>query len=126
MLAGTVTSDGEGVVRIALFANGRRLEFDAVVDTGFNGSLTLPPSLISETGLTFIGFGEAIMANGAVDRFPMYTATILWDDQERLVPVESADTHPLIGMSLLRAHEVWMPVVDGGQVTITPIRSSQG
>lgn len=47
-------------------------------------------------------------------------AVILWDGQERDVLVLSADGGPLVGMATLYSHDVFLHVVDGGQVTVQP------
>ncbi|HEX5716821.1 MAG TPA: hypothetical protein VF179_11730 [Thermoanaerobaculia bacterium] len=42
MLTGHVTSDNEAILPIALFgAEGRIVQVEAVIDTGYNGFLTL-------------------------------------------------------------------------------------
>ena len=44
--------------------------------------------------------------------------TVLWDGQPRDVDALVADTQPLMGMSLLDGHSLYMEVEDGGRVVI--------
>lgn len=93
-------------------------EFEAVVDTGFNGSLTLPPPLIATLGLPFRGRGHATLADGSESFFDFHEATVVWDGRPRRVPVSTADTHPLVGTALLDGYELTVQVVNGGGVFI--------
>jgi len=53
-----------------------------VIDTGFNGSFTLPPGLIASLGLPWLCQQQGILADGNVQIFDVYS--------------------PLIGMALLQ------------------------
>ena len=54
MISGWVNAFREAVVRLPVQgARGREQAIEAVLDTGFNGYLTLPPELIAELGLPF-------------------------------------------------------------------------
>ena len=48
----------------------------------------------------------------------VYTATVIWDDLERSIPVQEASDVPLAGMALLYGHSLLVHIVDGGQVVI--------
>jgi clan AA aspartic protease len=87
-------------------------------DTGFTGFLTLPAVLIAALGLPWLCRQPGILADGSVDVFDVYTATVLWDGQSRTVEVEAADAEPLVGMSLLDYHSLRIDVLAGGVVTI--------
>lgn len=55
MMSGTVNSDPEAVLRLSLRdAGGAPHGAGAVIDTGFNGFLTLTPSLIEALGLPWL------------------------------------------------------------------------
>ncbi|MDE2736209.1 MAG: hypothetical protein OXI72_17565 [Gemmatimonadota bacterium] len=61
MITGIVSADYEAVIRLKVQGPiGQEREVDAVVDTGFNGFLTLPPRLITPLGLTRRRRGRAI------------------------------------------------------------------
>ena len=122
MITGIVSLNREAVVRLKVHAaNGQEQEVEAVIDTGFTGQFTLPPTLIAGLGLTWLTQGQAIMANGQIETFDVYAAGILWDGQPIRVMAEEADTEPLIGMSLLYGYKMTMETVDGGPVTIERI-----
>lgn len=65
MIQGTVTADREPIVRIVVRdTSGQDHAHDAVVDTGFTGWLTLPPSVIASLNLPWREWGAGILANG--------------------------------------------------------------
>jgi predicted aspartyl protease len=54
MISGEVNAYREAVVRLPVRSpRGREQAIEAIVDTGFNGYLTLPPDVIAELGLPF-------------------------------------------------------------------------
>ena len=71
MMTGQVNAYREAVVSLVVRgpANVGR-EIDAVVDTGFNGFLTLPASLIHELGLVWRRRGRAVVITGGSPRGP--------------------------------------------------------
>lgn len=119
MIVGVVTADLEATVPLeVLDASGRQHRIEAIVDTGFTGFLTLPSALIGSLGLVWLGREEGVLADGTVRLFDVYEGTVTWDSQWRTVEVEAADTDPLLGVSLLRGHDLRIQVVDGGTVII--------
>jgi predicted aspartyl protease len=66
MIAGTVNADYEAVIRLHVQGpSGLAHEVDAIIDTGFNGFLTLPPALVTALGLIRLSRGRALLANAA-------------------------------------------------------------
>ena len=121
MITGTV-GDREGVIRLrVLGAGGQEQEIDGVIDTGFNGFLTLPPTLIAAMGYPRIGYGRTQMSNGKEEAFDIYEAAIVWDGQLRTIEADEADTDALVGMSLIYGFELRMQGKEGGRVTIEPL-----
>jgi clan AA aspartic protease len=119
MITGVVNADREATIRLPVQdVSGREHEIEAVLDTGFNGSLTLPPALIATLGLPWRTRGLVVLANGAEEQCDIYAATLIWDGIPRRILVEAADTTPLIGMALLHGHEVRIQVVEGGGVIV--------
>ena len=119
MIEGVVNAYYEAVVRLSLLnTSGESREVDVVVDTGFNGFLTLPPTLVAELGLTRLGRKSLILANGERDVFDTYGVTVFWEGQSRFVDADEADAVPLLGMSMLDNHDLSIQVRDGGRVVI--------
>ena len=52
MITGVVNARHEAMIRLSVhYANGQAQEVEAILDTGFSGSLTLPPAVIAALGL---------------------------------------------------------------------------
>jgi predicted aspartyl protease len=52
MIIGVVNAQTEATIRLPVRASdGREREIEVILDTGFNGSLTLPPMMIVSLGL---------------------------------------------------------------------------
>ena len=119
MIDGAVNAAYEAVVPIAVRGPaGRVRDIEAVIDTGYNGFLTLPPVLVGALGLPFVTGGQAILADGGEATFDIHSVTVLLDGQPRDVDVYVSDTAPLVGMRLLDGHSVCIDVESGGRVVI--------
>lgn len=119
MITGIVTDDRQALIRLTVRgATGQEQEIEAIIDTGFDGCLSLPSSLILLLNLPWRERGRALLADGSETVFDIYEGTVLWDGQVRRIPVHEAETIPLIGMSLLQAYELTVEVQSGGKVTI--------
>ena len=119
MIEGVVNFAYEAVIPLSLRGPaGQAQEVEAVIDTGFTGFVTLPPSLVAELGLVFMGTSEATLADGSEVSFDAYDVTVLWEGQPRDVLIDEADTTPLVGMLLLDRHNLNIDVESGGRVLI--------
>lgn len=66
-MRGTFTPDGAPVLTVEVLGpGGLGAEIDAVVGTGFNGHLTLRPSMVRALSLDWTGEGESELADGSV------------------------------------------------------------
>ncbi len=119
MIQGVVNSAYEAVVPLTLQGpEGQTREIEAVIDTGYNGFLTLPPALVAELGLAYRDRGRAILADGSESLFDTYDVTVLWDTHLRNTRASAADATPLVGMRLLDRHNLNIDVGNGGHVVI--------
>lgn len=127
---GTVNSiDGdllEAVVTLEVARendNAELIEF--VVDTGFDGQVTLPLNIISRLNLPGItGAVEVTVADGSIDHFDRYIAYIRWHGQLSPVRALNMECAPLIGMELLRDSNISIDAVPGGAVTIAELAAA--
>lgn len=125
MITGLVQSD-EARIRLKVKGQwGREQDVDAVIDSGFNGALTLPPALIATLGLRRRSVDRARLADGSTCVFQVYVGKLLWDGKVRSILVAEADADPLVGMRLLRGYELRMQVRHRGRVTIKRLPSKK-
>ena len=121
MIVGVVNALREATIRLLLrSADDQEQEIGLILDTGFSGSLTLPPTVIAALDLPFRSRGSAVLADGSEIEFDIRTATVIWDGTPRNILVEAADTDPLLGMAMLYGHDIYIRAVDGGGVMIHP------
>ena len=119
MIEGVVNSAYEAVVTLTLRGPaGQTTEINAVIDTGYNGFLTVTPALVAELGLPFISISSGTLADGSEVDFDVWGITVLWDGAARFIEADEADTTPLVGMLLLDGHNLNIAVERGGPVAI--------
>ena len=103
-------------------ADGRFLSIEAVVDTGYSGTLALPPSLIGQLELP-AGLPTVVtLGNNVERRLRSFVGQILWHDRMRSIPVLEARGVPLIGTRLLAGSQLIVQFRSGGEVVIEEIR----
>jgi clan AA aspartic protease len=120
MIEGRVNEDREAIVQLAVRGEGevKSEEIQVVVDTGYDGFLTLPPSVTDGLNLPSRGQGEALLADGSVHEVLLVSATVEWDGVLRRVVVEEVDAEPLLGMLLLEDYDLRIACREGGRVAI--------
>lgn len=122
MITGVVNTHREAIIRLVVRGpKGQRQRINAVVDTGFDGWLSLPTALIASLGLPWRRRARALLADGSETVFDVYEGTVVWDRNRRRIPVDEADTAPLVGMALLNGYELKVQVRTRGTITIRPL-----
>jgi clan AA aspartic protease len=122
MMQGTVNQSCEATLPIVIKNNATTQLVDTVIDTGFSGFLTLPFDIISALGLSWEGRDVATLGDGTSCTFEVYTVIVIWDGQYREIYVNESETVPLIGMRLLRGYDLRIQTIEGGTVTIKPLK----
>lgn len=118
MISGRIRNR-EAIIELEVSAPGQPSQLvEAVIDTGYNGYLTLPGQLVTVLRLPFAGHRRGTLADGSITRLDVYLATVVWHGQPKDVLVSQAAGAPLIGMSMLKGSRMTMDVVDGGDVMI--------
>jgi clan AA aspartic protease len=119
MIRGVINPEFEPIIPLSIRrADGKIFTQDAIVDTGFNGWLSLPPDLIVALNLSWKRRGRAILGDGSECVFNVYEAIVLWDDTLLAIPVDEADAEPLVGMSLMEGYALKMQIFEGGPVEL--------
>jgi clan AA aspartic protease len=98
----------------------------AVIDTGYSGSLSLPPTLIRSLRLRWRSVDRGTLADGSECLFDVYEGHVTWDGRMRPILVDEADADPLIGMELLAGYELKIQVRSRGRVTIKKLEAARG
>jgi clan AA aspartic protease len=94
------------------------LEIGCVIDTGFEGALTLPISAIEKLQLPFVARINANLANDDNVVTSVHRATIVWDGAEIEIPVLAMGSRPLIGTLLLNNYNLNIDFCDGGILSV--------
>ena len=119
---GTVSVNLEPVVPLRVRGPaGTEVEVEAVIDTGYNGSLTLPAATAALLGLPQLVGGRATLADGSVRRFDNFTAEVFWGGTWLDVVASAVGGEVLLGMSLLAGRGPWVEAHPGGAVEVRPI-----
>jgi len=119
MISGFVNADFEAIISLSICDHeGKIYTQDAIIDTGFNGWLSLPPDLIDQLNLTWKRRGRAILGDGSECVFNVYEAIVVWDGNYLTIPIDEADSEPLVGMSLMEGYQLTVQVFEEGSVEI--------
>lgn len=123
MMHGVVNLSCEATISLVIRNTDRQTRLvDAVIDTGYTGYLSLPREIIVALNLSWTGNDRGTLGDGSEATFEVYAATVIWDGQYRNIPVNEAETVPLVGMSLLYGYDLQIRAVEGGNVTIKAIQ----
>jgi clan AA aspartic protease len=123
--SGLVTGDLEATVVLnVLPAQGDAISVTAVIDTGFNGYLTLPAETIESLALRFHSYTEAELGDGHTIVLRKFEGEVLWNGLPRAVTILQTQGAPLVGMALLEKHRICIDVIPQGNVAIDCIRNS--
>ena len=94
--------------------------YDAIVDTGFTGQLTLPATHCTVLGLEYDRKTYTMFGNASIEDIDVYRANVFWDGSWQTVSVLATGTEVLIGMNMLRGSSVCFDAVDMGAIEIEP------
>jgi len=122
-MKGVVTAALEAILPLEIQdAKGKRIQVDAVIDTGFTGHLALPADVVEMLSFPVQGVRSAILGDGHRVMVDVYEAQVLWHGKLRevqLLAMEGA----LVGMSLLYGSDVCLRVVENGTVTVSEVKN---
>ncbi|HEX5324673.1 MAG TPA: hypothetical protein VFW40_12870, partial [Capsulimonadaceae bacterium] len=99
----------------------RPLEIEFVLDTGFDGELSLPSHLAQLIDSEIAGTQSVQLADGRIASSPYYAIEIDWMDELRLTEVLLLEGNPLLGIELLKGHLLQIEISEGGEVSAEPL-----
>jgi clan AA aspartic protease len=118
MMQGYVNTNYEAVIAVVVSYDGKHKSVNAVIDTGFTGFLSLPSEIVADLELPWSYRDRATLGDGSETLFDIHEASVIWDGQFREIEINSADTEPLLGMSMLRGYRLQVDNIQGGLVVI--------
>ncbi|MGD9857496.1 MAG: clan AA aspartic protease [Planctomycetaceae bacterium] len=118
MIEGIVNADLEAMIAVTIHGPGGVRAVDALIDTGFNGALSLPSALISDLQLPWRQTGWAVLADDSRILVDLFEASVEWHGAERRVYVDEGCSTALLGMSLLEGSHLRINVVEAGRLAI--------
>lgn len=122
MMHGVVNLSCEATISLVVSNTNRQTRLIvAVIDTGYTGFLSLPREIIVALNLPWTGIDRGTLGDGSEVTFEVYAATVIWDGQYLNIPVNEAETEPLVGMGLLYRYDLCIRAVEGGNVTIKAV-----
>ena len=106
-MKGYVDEFGQPKMEIILIGESKRLTTEAVIDTGFNGELSIPVNMAIELGLKLIALEKVELADGCQRNEMVFSGKILWEKLERDVNIfVTYAGEPLIGTMLLGGQDI--------------------
>lgn len=119
-LSGSIDARGHPRVKVVLRGPFGHSQVDAIVDTGFNGALSVPEQNVARLGLRKRTVRLTRFADGTLRTVPVYHIEIEWVDGATFAEaLESNLPDVLIGAGLLRGHQL---MVDYGPAQSLEIR----
>ena len=119
MIRGTVFPNRQALLAVALLDTaGQFQSFDFVLDTGFDGDLSLPSQTIQTLVAVRLSPSIIELADGSRTTAHTWAATALWDGERRTVSIMESEGDPLLGMSLLWGNHIALEAKDFGGVVI--------
>jgi clan AA aspartic protease len=104
-------------------ATGSRTEIEMVVDTAFEGFITLPRHILRNLRRLKRGTVRTVLADDSESRADYYVCTVIWNGRKRQIQVLLMDGDPLLGTEMMRNYSLSVDFVPGGTVSIRPIKA---
>ena len=122
MMRGIVNADLEATIRRHVAGpNGQRQEVMAIIDTGYNGALSLPLSTVTALALPPSASRIVTLGDASQRAFDFYTADIHWEGQVHRIRVLCVEGSALVGTALLQGYKLEADFTTGGVVILTPL-----
>ena len=100
---------------------GNQTNVSALVDTGSNGFVSLPPEIIDELTLIPIGTDVVELANAKSENVRIFGGAVTLGAQTFRAPIHQIGDEPTIGTALLRSYNLSVDFVPDGDVQVHPI-----
>src|SRR5437667_5435995 len=99
MTTGTVLDLTAYVTSTLVSPNGRHMDVDLVIDTGFTGTVALPEALCLALELPYLTSQQFTFADGHVDWANIYVATLELNGRRIALEIPAMGDEALFGMT---------------------------
>ena len=108
MIEGYVDDSSQPWVQLALVGHqGQWVEFEAIIDTGFNGALCLPRLLAGQVALQEVGTQRVELADGSQHVEQLFLGEVLFDGVRQWADISlTQGTDALLGTVLLQEYQL--------------------
>lgn len=114
-MQGVVNFRREATLTVVVGNSNRQLQaIEAVIDTGFNGFLSLTSEIITTLNLPWSSSDFVTLGDGSQTSSDLYTAVAIWDGQYYEIDIAESETEPLLGMALLYGYRLQVDTIEGG------------
>jgi clan AA aspartic protease len=122
VICGIVNANLEATIPLHIVGpNGLRHEITAIIDTGYNGALTLPHATVLALALMPSASRMVTLGDASQRVLDFYTANIHWEGRVRRIRVLCVEGSPLVGTVLLQGYKLEANFTPGGAVVLTPL-----
>ena len=119
MIRGTVFPNRQALIAVALLdPAGQFQSFEFILDTGFDGDLSLPRQTLQRLDAFLEGGQPVELADGSRTTANIWAATALWDGERRTVSIMESEGEPLLGMNLLWGNHISLDAKAFGDLVI--------
>ena len=127
MIRGTVFPNRQALLAVALLDTaGQFQSFEFILDTGFDGDLSLPAQTIQTLVAVRLSPSIIELADGSRTMVPTWRATALWDGERRSVTLTESEGEALLGMSLLWGNHISLAARAFGDLVIERLGVTPG
>jgi len=94
------------------------VEVEFIIDTGFDGALTLPSQIVRQLDAQPFSPQTHLLADGSERSSLVYRLTLAWNGEPREVEALVLENRPLIGTLFLDGCHLDIEMFEGGEVVI--------
>jgi predicted aspartyl protease len=119
MITGIVNARRELTLALPVYGPGGQFQsLTFVIDTGYNGDLCLPQSMVTALSLSPLAPKPVKLGDSSWKTLPFYRAEADWDGQRRPVRILCVEGDPLVGTALLDGFRMEADCVPGGSLLL--------
>jgi clan AA aspartic protease len=101
-MIGTINAALEATLPLQVHGPNGYSDVTAIIDTGYNGFLTLPLAVAQALSLSALASRSVTLGDGSRRVLDFYEANVEWDGSLRTIAVLCVEGDPLIGTGLLK------------------------